>query len=626
MTRPFLVLQTTLASRLITAAVSLMLCFGCASKMQQPNGPLTEYDPDSLQLVEDLCRPWGLKYDRVDGVSLVVGLAGTGSDPPPSAERDSLLTEMKVRDVDKPNQVLASKATALGLVSGFIPPGARKGDRFDIEVFVPRKSETSSLRGGWLLLARLREYAMVKNRIASGRVLAHAEGDVLVDAITEAGDDPMMLTRGRILGGGVVLDDRRIGLGIRDGYRSVKTSIRVSDAVNERFHMYSNGRKQGVAKPKDDNFIELLVHPSYRENLVRYMRVIRNISVRETPIQRAARMRSLRDRLFDPPTAALTAIQLEAMGQEAVPTLREAMQSGNPEIRFYAAEALAYINEPSAADALAELARQEPAFRWRALTALGALEDLSAQEHFVELMDEESAETRYGAFRMLRKISPDDPVIDGQLIGGRFHLHKVRSLAQPLVHVSKQERPEVVLFGMDHRIATPCAIFAGDEIVIRGDTGETLTVSRLTAGETDSRIQVDSDLESVLAAIVEVGGTYADVVHAISEARDHGVLESRVAFSAIPELNRTYERGGDEGGDDEDEEVLADVVTAEELDSEPVGSGVHEALSGLSYREIFEEQRMSFDDEESQERSVIGSGDMNNVPEQLFDDEIATGP
>ena len=46
---------------------------------------------------------------------------------------------------------------SLVVVRGYLPPGVQKGDRIDVEVVVPPKSKTTSLRGGYLLHSRLRE-------------------------------------------------------------------------------------------------------------------------------------------------------------------------------------------------------------------------------------------------------------------------------------------------------------------------------------------------------------------------------------------------------------------------------------------------------------------------------------
>ena len=72
---------------------------------------------------------------------------------------------MQARGVIEPNKLLASNATALVWVHGYLPPGVRRGDRFDVYVEVPSDTETTSLASGWLMETRLSEMAVVGNRV-----------------------------------------------------------------------------------------------------------------------------------------------------------------------------------------------------------------------------------------------------------------------------------------------------------------------------------------------------------------------------------------------------------------------------------------------------------------------------
>ena len=394
----------TLRSLAAGAGMALLvtLAAGCTAPTIRSQSPdleeLTQVS-NAPQFVADLARPIGMKWVAVESVGLVVGLAGTGSDPPPSSQRGMLLNEMQARQVENPNQVLASPTTSLVLVRGLLAPGVRKGDPIDVEVHVPSRSKTTSLEGGWLMQTRLREMAVLNNRIATGHELARAEGHVLVNALTQGGDDTVLLTRGKVLGGGVSLTTRSLGLAVRDDYHSVVTSTRIGTAINERFHIYDHGAKRGVATPKRDDFVELAVHPRYRDNLLRYIRVIQNIPVRESPTERVTRVEQLKRDLMVPSSSARAAIQLEALDSDGQLALQAGAQSPNEEVRFYAAEALAYLNQPAAAPVLSASARNVPAFRWRALTALGVMDDVKAYDELSELLHVPSAETRYGAFR-----------------------------------------------------------------------------------------------------------------------------------------------------------------------------------------------------------------------------------
>ena len=455
------------------------------------------------------------------------------------------MSEMQAREVDKPNSVLASSSTALVRVQGAIPPAAQKGDRFDVLVSVPNRSETTDLKNGWLMASRLREYAYVNGRLAEGHVLALGQGDLLTEAVLENNADQRSRVRGYVLGGGVVTKSRGMGLMVRDDFTSVKTSARIGEAINRRFSIYTSGSKRGVANPKRDNFVELMVHPAYRGNIIRYLRVVQNIAVRETKTALAARFDELRQQMQSPSTAKLAAIQLEAIGDDAIPLLAVAARSENTEIAFCAAEALAYLDDAQGVAILGDIIRKQPAFRFRGLAALEAMEDIEAQEQLIDLLNGNSAETRYGAFRALRRAAPHDPLVRGEAMNDNFHLHVVSSVGTPLVHVSRLEQPEIVLFGNDHPLDGKLVAFAGEQIVVRGEPTGNLIVSRLSTNDHDEEVEVNRQLDDVIRGIVDLGGNYSDVVQALNELKRAGTLQSRLEFSAIPTTGRVYHRDSD---------------------------------------------------------------------------------
>jgi flagellar basal body P-ring protein FlgI len=177
-----------LAALLLVGCTSpLLLTSSSDVKDAKTLAELTPEPPqDGVLLVKDVSMPWGLNYITLEGVGLVTGLEKTGSDPPPSPQRSALIGDMQTYEVKNPNMVLASPETSLVLVRCFLPPGVRKGDRFDVEVRIPSKSETSSLRGGWLMRARLRETAILENALRTGHVEGLAEGHMLIDAVLTA--------------------------------------------------------------------------------------------------------------------------------------------------------------------------------------------------------------------------------------------------------------------------------------------------------------------------------------------------------------------------------------------------------------------------------------------------------
>src|SRR5437763_2161068 len=274
-------------------------CAGPAVRSQSPENAEMAALEKQVRLVEAVAVPFGMNYVRAEAPALVVGLQNTGSDPPPSPERAELLADMQARGVVNPNSILASPSTSLVWVLTYLPPGAQKGDPLDIYVSVPPQSETSSLYGGWLMETRLKEKAvLLDRRVHDGHLLAIGEGALLVDP-PGSGDDKVSQLRARVLGGAHVVKNRNLGLVIKDEEKSVFVSKQIGDALNRRFHTYAHGTQQGVATPKTDTFIELQMHPRYKNNLPRYMRVVRSVAIRESTSEQAGRLKLLEKQLLD---------------------------------------------------------------------------------------------------------------------------------------------------------------------------------------------------------------------------------------------------------------------------------------------------------------------------------------
>jgi flagellar basal body P-ring protein FlgI len=536
-------------------AVLWLVCGGCSGPIFRPQSPeatLEAVTAPDVHLVSEYTHPYGMDYEQVEAISLVTGLAGTGSDPPPTPQRAMLLTEMNRRGVDKPNEVLASPDTSMVLVRGFLRPGIQEGDHFDVEVRTPSHSDTKSLRGGWLLSTRLTELAVLGQQIRQGHVLATVEGPVLVDSSANSKEEPALATHGRILGRGVALKSRSLGLILNHEHRSIRLSEQIAKDVSLRFHSYVDGRKQGMATAKTDEFIDLAVHPRYKDNIGRYMRVVRSVAVDESPAQLQARMLLLEHQLGDPLTAANAAIRLEAIGNDqAIQTLEGGLKSSDPEVRFYVAESLAYLDQTAAVETLADVARREPAFRVHALAALSAMDDVMAYDALRSLLEVRSAETRYGAFRALWAMNEHDPLVRGEALGGQFTFHVLDVAGPQMVHVTRSYRPEVVLFGKDQQLRLPLVLDAGKNILVNGLSGGKITISRFSANAEPEQRVVSTNLEEVISAIVELGGTYPDVVQALEQAKHDGALTGRFAIDALPQTDRPYDRSAphDSGSD-----------------------------------------------------------------------------
>ena len=500
---------------------------------------------DGVELIRDVAVPDGVGYQEVQGIGLVVNLAGTGSNPAPGPIRESLLNEMQTHKVDDPQKLINAEHTAIVHVRALIPPAAKENDRVDVEVRVPRGSKTTDLNDGWLMMTRLREHALLGNRVRTGRVLALAGGSIITETVFSDKKETVYKVRGRVLGGAKVQSDRMLGLRLREEYASPFKTSAAAAAINARFHYSDGGTKRGVATARDDVYITLKVPHRYKNNIYRYLQVVRSIAIGENVPQRAERLRTLERMLHEPTSSRVAALRLEAIGEMAAPILQSGLKSPNQEVNFYAAQALAHLDVAEAAAPLALAAQTERAFRWHALTALATMDHVSAYDSLSELLDDTSAEARYGAFRALQTRNPNDPLYRAEVLGNEdreFAFHQLTTNGEPMVHFASTRRPEVVLFGMEQKMEPPAFVFAGKDIMLRATPDGRIRVVRFWVGRDEEVRVVSTNLDQIIRTIAELGGSYTDIYRFFIAAKRGGYIDSRLVINAKAHGNRQYQR------------------------------------------------------------------------------------
>jgi hypothetical protein len=267
----------------------------------------------------------------------------------------------------------------------------------------------------------------------------------------------------------------------------------------------------------------------------------------ETSARQAKRIERLQEELLNPATSQQAAFQLEAIGKLGIPALQQALKSSDREVRFHAATSLACLGDGTSAKILADIVRAEPAFRVYALNALSVMRnDLEAEYYLQELLHEPSEEIRYGTFRALKSRNPSDQTIRGEILGGQFSYHGINSRATPMVHITAQKYPEIVLFGTDIFLRQPFASDAGPFIFVNAQTPNEVVVSKFVTAGTDEKRMVSPRLDEIIRAVVDMGGTYPDVVQLLRQAVKVKALSCRLAVDCLPEANREYRRSGGE--------------------------------------------------------------------------------
>ena len=526
---------------LLIGLISTIGVFSGCKNFNSGNNIPTDEEPKGKKITKaffigDTAVPEGTGPIEISSVSMAANLAGTGSDPPESTQRTMLLREMASRNVPHPAKVLADPSTSLVIVTGYLAPGVKKGDRFDVEVSLPPDSETTSLRGGYLMPAPMREI-LYSQGIHEGNTKGSCSGPILVEPKTGTNRDKITQRRGMVLGGGVSKYTRPLGLRVTsDQVKPDKfMTMKIERAINTRFKTEMSGTGEKVAVAHNDKFLDLNIPPLYKENLPRFIEVVRCIPILETEAQRLDRMKTLEKRLLDPTTAKRAALELEAIGRSSIDTLKLGLESDDPNVQFHAAQALAYLDVNDGAKVLGKTALNDRVCRGHALLALQALDDLNAYEELRELMNAPTAETRYGAFDALHTMRPNDPLVAGEQLGNKtFTLCVIPTTGKPMLHVTKSIRAEIVLFGEDQKFKHPLLVEAANNVIVRSNSPDEIAVSRFEPDKPDQKRIVSSNVAEVIRALSDVGATYPDVLEVLQAAIEQNALDTSFRIDARP--------------------------------------------------------------------------------------------
>ncbi|MFT7630961.1 MAG: hypothetical protein ACI87E_001975, partial [Mariniblastus sp.] len=545
--------QLMKVGRRVFLAGMVVTATGCQNMIRRGQSPdtdsmaqLFEEKEEVSRYIGDVCGIYGLNFAKVDGIGLVVGLDGTGSAAKPNKQREHVLRAISSNpSYGDSNKMVASLDTEIVAITGLLPPGIRKGETYDLKIRAIANSEAESLENGMTLQARMQPMARLGGGIKQGKTTGIGRGRVLVDALFESRQDKPDFLKGVVLGGGKALEDRPLGLKVGGEKVSDRTTTMMARAINERFTTVDVAGRKGVAEAKNNRQIDLVVPESYRQNIGRYFGVIKSITYDEPVAERVNRMEELDREIGQPSKSMMAAIRLEALGKAGIPALTRALRHHDLEVQFHAAQALAYSGQADGVDVLVRAAKEEPAFRWDALTALSSLNDIAASSALESLMHMQSAETRYGAFRAMMAQSPGDPVVTGEWLAGDFFLHEVASESEPLLHFSRVKRPEIVVFG-DHQTVTDDFLHVESGLTVRANGNGTVSIINYSTEFGKEQETCSSQIGDVIRNLAKMGYGYGPMLKMLRSAKQAGTLNTRLVVNAVPKLGRTYSPDGGE--------------------------------------------------------------------------------
>jgi hypothetical protein len=293
--------------------------------------------------------------------------------------------------------------------------------------------------------------------------------------------------------------------------------------------------------------------------------------------------------------ACPTALQLEAIGDDAIPYLKDALSSDSFDVRFQAAQSLAYLGDASGVDVLLEAARDQPAFRVYALVALSVVDDADSVLALRQLMSEEALETRYGAFRALKELDPHDPSLNPIVFENRFVMYVVESAGEPMVHVTRRRAPEIVVFGVDQPLRLPAVLNAGRNIRIMGETGKhEVEVIYYQLNAEPQRQKVPNRLIDIVRVCGKLGATYPDMVQMMIEAEQQHNFVGQFGIDRLPQAGRLYMKKDEIANGDDDVKRIGSPKMIPELfdeldEDELLENESAEKLMSLNFDEVAKE-------------------------------------
>jgi flagellar basal body P-ring protein FlgI len=510
---------------------------------------------------------------RVEGIGLVVGLNGTGSDPRPGLFRKKLLDGMHAAMVPQSERILTSKNVSLVLIRGNIPPGITRDDHFDVAVELEPDSNTQSLSGGVLLRTELKQIGAVDGKQLEGKILGYAGGPVVTGTTTE----PDNVKSGRILGGARVRNDVPYSMIIKDDRKSVRTAALIQAVISMRFFALEGIDQKGMADAKNDQYLVLKVPKVYHQNQARFFQVVQLLPLVDNTELRAQRLDRWEKELLDPKTSGVAALRLEGVGKNATSVLKKGVDSPDPNVRFFAAEALAYLGDGSGVDVLAKTAIERPQYRAFALAALAASDQAPAIARLRELLSYPAVDIRYGAFTALRTLDPNDaflgkvPILREEgpdptddmatdsmamqiaVLRARrdrpidpFTLYVVDCEGPPLIHVSNSGRCEIVVFGRDQKLLTPVVLGDPSSVVINASVDDLeLQITRIAPGQgdlPDRHVSSPPEVARVVQEVANLGASYPQIVDLLKAAERQKNLEGPLHVDAQPSVTTDYDR------------------------------------------------------------------------------------
>ncbi len=525
----------------------------------------------------------------VSGYGIVVGLDGTGGLELNDAVASTMEREMALAGLSRnaealkgtplfgksPREILRDPNVAVVEVTAAVAPGAPVGSRYDVRVVA---LNASSLEGGRLWGTDLRLGPPSVFGGTQARKVGVARGPVYINpfAEAEAGVSGVQVRAGRILGGGEVVDSLDVVLTLNAPSHGRARAI--VSAINSRFPSGA-GDANATARGRSDSTVELTIPGRFRNEPVTFLNLVRNIQIDQASPEAYAR-RYVESIKQQPEMATELSWALEALGERALPMIRDLYEYPELVPRLAGLKAGARLSDPRAATFLRDLAKTgQTTVRTQALELLGEIdagaridvalrEGLNDEDMLVRIAAYEALAKRAERLRFayLSRIQNEDPDLRRQKyspsqleeiarlslpagsiqgvsrmpVEAKFLLDIVEG-GQPMLYVTQQNTPRIVVFGLDQRVNIPTMISMWDNslLIANDDSPNTLKIRLNRPGRQLVQQSIRANLPDLILALARENSpgdprpgfdlTYSQIVATLSSLQESGAIAASFA-------------------------------------------------------------------------------------------------
>jgi hypothetical protein len=405
-------------------------------KSEKKDVPLTEQAINLDVTVGELARFAPAAAVPVRGYGIVAGLWGTGSSECPPGLRQQLEKYIWQRMPNaKPGDIgrfIESTDTAVVEILGVIPPLATAQDRFDIEIKPLTQTQTTSLRGGILYTAELKETSRMGGFDQYTKTIGSAEGQVFTTQ-----DEAAKEKRYYIFGGGTAFLNSTISMVLNQPNYLAALTIR--NRINERF-----GPNTANAISRDE--IQVVIPDLYRDQKLRFLSLIQLLYLSEDDTLRKQRIETLSSQFLDPQKADTAEIALEAIGKPSLTKLAELLKHPALNVRFAAARCMLNIGDNRGLPVLKDIANNpESAFQVTAIELFSKAKLKDVEPILSQLLASEKLEARLAAYEQILKLN--SVIIKRIPVGGDFFVDQVNCPGPKIIYAYRKDNARIILFG-----------------------------------------------------------------------------------------------------------------------------------------------------------------------------------